>query len=91
MIPNVSMVQVEKVIKFNNILSEFPFSIHTSIMDQHPEASPLYFIVKEVLDFINLRTKTGMLLVQLRGLMVQKTQLKKKIELIRSKFNGCIQ
>lgn len=85
------MIQEDIVYKFNGILNEFPLSINRSIIDKYPEASPLYFIVKEVFDFINLRTKSNMLIVKLRSLMILKTQLKKKIESVKSKFNSCLQ
>jgi hypothetical protein len=67
--------------KYNKIIEGCMFN--KNIFNKYPEITGLYFLVKEIYDFINLITKDSILIIKLRLLVKEKLGLTWKLKFLK--------
>ena len=85
---NVSLVTL---FKFNDIISQEPDCLNQNILNECEEANFLYFIVKEIYEYLNLITKDKIFILKLRRYYYEKKKLKHMIQNLKNVISNHLQ
>ena len=84
--PKVSKLEYNKVLEFNSIIDQASNVVNIAHMLNIKNASFLVFAIREIHDYLNLKTINGKPFIKLREFLLEKNAIKNKISVINNEF-----